>query len=65
MKVMDKVLKHKNTEAAYQDSDGVWVELKDGLQCVYSGAHCVHEDTWTQALFCVRCAIPCNCGECN
>ena len=49
----------------YRDSDGYWIELKDGWENgADPGTHGIVEDTKAQAYSTLRLARPCDCGEC-
>jgi hypothetical protein len=52
----------------YRDSDGLWVDLRDGWKNSYDepkGAlHGIHEDTLKEALVRMPHVVPCDCEWC-
>jgi len=49
----------------YRDSDGYWINLRDGFQNGSDpGTHAIHEDTKTAAYSKLSMVRPCACAEC-
>lgn len=64
MRIRDKIRKDPRVERVYEDSDGMWADLKAGF--VKSGdAHCHHEYTWADLYRSLKeNTAPCVCQQC-
>lgn len=68
MKILDKLRRHPGVREVYHDSDGWWMELKDGFRNSYDEPlgylHGAHEDTLTALARRLKGIEPCDCPEC-
>jgi hypothetical protein len=69
LKTLDKLAAHPGVATIYRDSDGIWVDLRNGWKNTYDeprGAlHGIHEDTVRSVLLRAGNIVPCDCEDCQ
>lgn len=68
-RTLDQLRQHPAVLRIYRDSDGIWVDLKDGYRNGFDeprGAlHGIHENTVRDVLMRVSGIVSCDCPECS
>lgn len=66
------LLPYENRIAEYSDErasgNGIWIYYRNGLKSYtdpVGNQHQDHEDTVREIAYCVRNAMPCDCGDCK
>lgn len=62
---LDRLGRDARVHQIYEDSDGIWVELKPGYTADPLDAHDIHEDTVRRVLDRAADIQPCACADCR